>query len=82
MVDGTPTEDALSDRLKNIASQYPGIVTKSWREADEAVESFHRELKERLAYVQDQLSITQSPDYQDALVGTLGVDPIQPSTRE
>lgn len=49
VVDGTPTEDALSDRLKNIASQYPGIVTKSWREADEAVESFHRELKERLA---------------------------------
>ena len=37
-------------------------------------------LTERLAYVQDQIAITQSPDYQEALVGTLGVDPLQPVT--
>jgi len=39
-------------------------------------------LEERLAYVQNQLSNTQSPDYQEALVGTLGVDPMQPTSRE
>ena len=40
------------------------------------------DLEERLTYVQTQLSKTQSPDYQESLVGTLGVDPMQPTTRE
>lgn len=39
-------------------------------------------IEERLNYVQDQLSKTQSPDYQEALIGTLGVDPMQPTNRE
>ena len=39
-------------------------------------------LKDRLAYVQQQLAITQSPDYQQALEGTLGVDPLQPSMKD
>jgi hypothetical protein len=36
-------------------------------------------LADRLQYVQQQLSIAQSPDYEQQLVGTLGVDPLQPS---
>lgn len=33
-------------------------------------------LQSRLAYVRDQLSITQHADYEETLIGTLGVDPM------
>jgi hypothetical protein len=36
-------------------------------------------LQARLQYVADQLKIAQHPDYEKSLVGTLGVDPMQPS---
>ena len=49
VVDGTPVEDALAGRLASIAEQHRGMTVKSWREADEAVASFHTELKDRLA---------------------------------
>ena len=51
---------------------------------DPTEQAIVRDLKldERLTYVQKQLSITQSPDYQEALVGTLGVDPMQPTAKE
>jgi len=39
-------------------------------------------LEERLAYVQEQLTASQSPDYQESLVGTLGVDPMQSAVGE
>ena len=47
VVDGT-VEDALAGRLASIAEQHRGMTVKSC-EADEAVASFHTELKDRLA---------------------------------
>ena len=49
VVDGTPLEDPLSGHLDKTAANYPEVLVKSWREADDAVASFHTELKERLA---------------------------------
>ena len=49
VVDGTPVEDALAGRLASIAEEHAGMAVKSWREADDAVASFHTELKDRLA---------------------------------
>ena len=48
VVDGTPVEDALAGRLSSVAQAHSGITIKSWREADEAVGTFHTELKARL----------------------------------
>lgn len=48
VVDGTPVEDALAGRLASIAEEHAGMAVKSWREADDAVASFHTELKDRL----------------------------------
>ena len=53
LVDGTPVEDALAGRLASLADEHPGMAVKSWREADDAVATFHRELKDRLANGQE-----------------------------
>jgi hypothetical protein len=37
------------------------------------------DLADRLKYVQTQLEEARSPQYKESLVGTIGVDPMQPS---
>jgi S-DNA-T family DNA segregation ATPase FtsK/SpoIIIE len=49
VVDGTPLEDPLTGHLDKVATNYPEVSVKSWREAEDAVALFHHELKERLA---------------------------------
>ncbi len=40
------------------------------------------DLPGRLAYAQQQLRIVQADEYEESLVGTLGVDPMQPSMKD
>ncbi len=40
------------------------------------------DLHGRLAYAQQQLQIVQADDYEESLVGTLGVDPMRPSMKD
>lgn len=40
------------------------------------------DLEERLAYARQQLQIVQADDYEESLMGTLGVDPMSPSTKD
>ena len=40
------------------------------------------DLAERLAYVRDAIANVKSPGYEDSLVGTLGADPLVPSTSD
>jgi hypothetical protein len=35
-----------------------------------------------LAYAQQQLQTVRADDYEDSLVGTLGVDPMRPSMKD
>ena len=39
-------------------------------------------LRDRLAYARQKLADAQSPGYEDQLVGTLGADPMSPSTKD
>lgn len=39
-------------------------------------------LQERLAYAQGQLQIVSADDYEQSLVGTIGLDPMQPATND
>ena len=52
--------------------------------ADETEHDVAQELnlQKRLAYVHEQLKIAQSSDYEESLVGTLGVDPMRPSPND
>ena len=51
---------------------------------DPSVEDFIGELDlpERLAYVEEQLAIAESESYLEGLVGTIGVDPLQPALND
>jgi hypothetical protein len=40
------------------------------------------DLHGRLAYAQQQLQIVQADEYEESLVGTLGVDPMRPSMKD
>jgi hypothetical protein len=40
------------------------------------------DLQGRLAYAREQLATIESPDYEESLVGTLGTDPMRPSTQD
>ncbi len=47
---------------------------------DDLVEGL--DIRGRLDYARQQLAIVEAPDYEESLVGTLGVDPMQPSTKD
>ena len=40
------------------------------------------DLDDRLAFVRDQIANVESPSYEESLVGTLGADPMSPSTSD
>ncbi|MDA8744271.1 hypothetical protein N9N28_06550 [Rubripirellula amarantea] len=40
------------------------------------------DLDNRLAYVRDQIANVESPNYEESLIGTLGADPMVPSTSD
>jgi hypothetical protein len=40
------------------------------------------DIPSRLQYAREQLARVESEDYEDSLIGTLGADPMQPSTKD
>ena len=56
VIDGTPSEDPLTGHLEKTAANYSGVSVKSWREAEDAVATFHSDLKHRLANGQEDNS--------------------------
>ena len=67
--------------------------TRHWQAFQRRLEDYldspmHRDvsaelgLQDRLRYARDQLAATESPDYLESLVGTLGADPLQPDLND